>query len=83
MLFSLMETIILVWHDYAYNPEKVRFEIMNAIMDGMPKEFHGNLYHVANSMCAIYIKGNFKTKEFEINSNPNMTFEVDLKMKNI
>lgn len=79
----LHENSIVVWHDYAYHPEKVRFEIMNAIMDGMPNEFHSNLYHVANSMCAIFIQGDFKTNNLETYSDPKMTFELDIKMKNV
>jgi len=47
---------IVVWHDYAYNPEKVRYEVMAAILDGCPAEFHKNLYHVDNTMCAVYWK---------------------------
>src|SRR5690606_41176729 len=46
------ENSIIVWHDYAYNPEKVRFEVMQGILDGIPKKFHSNIYHVANTMCA-------------------------------
>lgn len=46
---------IVVWHDYAYNPEKVRYEVMAAILDGCPPALRGHLYHVANTMCAVFL----------------------------
>ena len=79
----LHENSVVVWHDYAFNPEKVRFELMHAILDGVPKEYHPNLYHVANTMCAIFIKGDFKTKFLEAYQNPIVTYEVGLTSKRI
>jgi predicted O-methyltransferase YrrM len=51
---------IVVWHDYAYNPEKVRYEVLNAILDGVAPEFQGNIYAVSNTMCAVYFPGNIQ-----------------------
>lgn len=75
------ENSIVVWHDYAYHPEKIRFEIMNAILDGIPKEFQKNVYHVANTMCAVFIRGKYNSTEFELYKSPEITFEVELKAK--
>lgn len=75
------ENSIVVWHDYAYTPESLRFEVMNAILDGVPKKFHSNLYHVANTMCAIFVRGNFKSNEFDALANPKCTYELNLKVK--
>jgi len=77
------ENSVVVWHDYAYHPEKVRFEIMNAILDGIPKEFHPNLYHVANTMCAVFVRGDFKSKLMEHHKKPEVTYEVSLKSKQL
>lgn len=79
----LHDNSIVVWHDYAFNPEKVRFELMHAILDGVPREFHPNLYHVANTMCAIFVKGNFNTKFLDAYQNPIVTYEVDLTSKRL
>ncbi len=49
------ENTIVVWHDYAYNPEKVRPEVMAAILDGCPRELHPYLFHVSNTMCAVML----------------------------
>lgn len=77
------ENSIVVWHDYAFNPEKVRFEVMQGILDGTPKEFHDNLYHVANTQCAVFIKGDFKSNTLEQYKDPRLVFEVELKSKMI
>lgn len=75
------ENSIIVWHDYAFNPEKVRFEVMQGILDGMPKELHKNIYHVANTQCAIFIRGDFKSTKLEQYQNPKLIFEISLKSK--
>lgn len=75
------ENSVVVWHDYAFNPEKVRYEVFKGILDGLPEKFHPDLYHVANTMCAVFIKGDFKTKTFENLKNPDFLFEVQLKIK--
>lgn len=49
------ENSIVVWHDYAYHPEEVRYEVMAAILDGMDPLLLGQVYHVASTMCAIYL----------------------------
>lgn len=75
------EDSVVVWHDYAFSPEKIRYEVFQGILDGLPTDFHQNLYHVANSMCAVFIKGDFKTKTFESLQEPEFLFEVNLKIK--
>jgi len=77
------ENSVVVWHDYAYSPEKVRFEILHGILEGIPQEFYPNLYHVANTMCAIFIRGNFNTKRLESYENPVRTFEVSIKSRRL
>ncbi len=51
------EKSILVWHDYAYNPEKVRYEVFAAILEGCGSKMAANLRQVANTLCAVYIPG--------------------------
>ncbi|MCW3161370.1 class I SAM-dependent methyltransferase [Chryseobacterium oryctis] len=75
------EDSVVVWHDYAYNPEKVRYEVFQGILDGMPEVFHKNLYHVQNTLCAVFMKGDFKTKTFQSLNEPEFLFEVNLKIK--
>ena len=46
----------IVWHDYGYDTEDVRFEVLAAILSGIPKKEHSKLYHVSNTMCAVYLE---------------------------
>ncbi|HAF30462.1 MAG TPA: class I SAM-dependent methyltransferase [Bacteroidales bacterium] len=48
------ENTIVVWHDYGFSPEKIRYEVLAAILDGLPEEKHKNLYSISNTLCAIY-----------------------------
>jgi len=75
------ENTVVVWHDYAYTPEKTRPEILAAILEGVPKNEHKNLYHVSNTLCAIYTKKSFKTYPFEAVSVPKKVFNITAKVK--
>lgn len=77
------ENSVVVWHDYAYSPDDVRFEIMHAILDAVPADLHKNLYHVANSMCAIYTKENLKATYKEKYDNPLVTYQLTIETKEL
>lgn len=72
----LHDKSIVVWHDYAYTPERYRPEVMAAILDGTPAEFHKNIYHVSNTMSAVFIRENFNAKEMDTPTVPSKTFKV-------
>jgi predicted O-methyltransferase YrrM len=72
---------IVVWHDYAYTPEKLRPEILAAIFEGTPKNKHKNLYHVSNTLCAIYTNKEYPKSKFEPIKAPDKTFVVNAKVK--
>lgn len=73
------ENSVIIWHDYAESPEKVRWNVFAGILDGMPKEEHHNLYHVSNTLCAMYthkpLAGEYKS--FAI--TPDKAFEITIK----
>lgn len=75
------ETSVIVWHDYSFDPENVRHEVLAAILDGTPPEYHNNLYHVSNTMCAVFIRGDFKTRMTHRHEFPNKIFKVDVQAK--
>ncbi len=77
------ENSVVVWHDYAKNPENIRFEILAGILDGLPASMHKWLYHVENSLSAIYINKPFETDRLVNPSRPNHYFEVGLKRKDL
>ena len=75
---------IIVWHDYGYTTERVRPSVLAAILKGIPKEKHKNLYHVSNTICAIYIEDKvFNTYITKYPSYPNKLFTIDLRAKKI
>lgn len=77
------EKSIVVWHDYAYNPETLRPEVIAGIIDGTPKEYRKNLYYISNTMCAIFIREKFETSKFSTVINPNKIFTIKMKTTSI
>jgi predicted O-methyltransferase YrrM len=45
---------IVVWHDYGFHPDQVRYEVMAAILDGVGPELADMVYHVAHTKSAIF-----------------------------
>lgn len=45
---------IILWHDYASEPENVRWNVLRAIWEGTPEHCRKHLYAVSNSLCAVY-----------------------------
>ena len=74
---------IIVWHDYAYTPEKIRPEAYAAILDGTPSEYRKYLYHVSNTMCALFIRKAFPASELITPVIPDKVFEVVIKSKSL
>ena len=75
------ENSIIVWHDYAYGTEKPRWDVLAGILDGMPANLHGKLYHVSNTMCAIYTSRNLKSKTYKGYEEPDKVFEIGINVK--
>lgn len=68
---------IIVWHDYGFDTESVRYSTLKAILDGIPQDKHKNIYHVSNTICAVYIEDlNIKTSLTRFPSFPNKKFSV-------
>jgi predicted O-methyltransferase YrrM len=74
---------IIVWHDYAFSPERVRWSVLRAILEALPKNLHQRLYHVSNTLCAVLLPDSYP-KEYKIsNEKPKKYFTLDIKVKNI
>ena len=69
---------IIVWHDYGFSPETVRWSVLAGILDGSPKGAIDHLYHVSNTKCAVYIQENVNTRAVEYPAIPNKAFTVKL-----
>jgi hypothetical protein len=75
---------IIVWHDYGNSTEKVRYSVLAAILDGIPKEFHRNLYHVSNTLCAVYMENiTLKTYYTSFPTIPDKVFSISLISKRL
>jgi hypothetical protein len=73
---------IIVWHDYGFDTESVRYSTLKGILDGIPHEKHKHLYHVSNTMCAIYIEEpKFETSVVSFPSFPNKQFSLQIQAK--
>jgi predicted O-methyltransferase YrrM len=69
----------VVWHDYGFDPETIRWSVLAAIWEGTPEEKRPHLYHVANTMCAIYLPGEFHPETLIPHAIPDHFYEVKLK----
>lgn len=75
---------IIVWHDYGKSTEIVRHSVLAAILDGTPVKFHRNLYHVSNTLCAVYIEGrSFRTHYTVFPATPDKVFSVSISARRL
>jgi predicted O-methyltransferase YrrM len=69
---------IVIWHDYAYDPVTPRPEVMAAILDGTPQQLRKNLYHVSNTMCAVYMNKPLQATTLARTSIPGKKFKIGI-----
>lgn len=72
---------IIIWHDYTYSPEHIRWEVLKGILDGCPDKCRERLVHIANTNCAAYFPEDFPTQALVPYKVPNYVFEVNIKVK--
>ncbi len=72
---------IVIWHDYGFHPDKVRFEVMAAILDGAGPGRADKIYHVAHTKCAIYSGRVIHSKPAEFPSDPVEYYTFELTRK--
>jgi predicted O-methyltransferase YrrM len=72
------ENSIIVWHDYGMEYEAPRWSVMAGILDAAPEHARAHIYHVSNTLCAIYIREDFKTSFTVYPSVPNKVFAVTI-----
>jgi predicted O-methyltransferase YrrM len=68
----------VVWHDYAYDPGNIRYEVMAGILDGLQTQYHDQLYYVSNTLCAIFTTQKLKTSLLVETAIPNKLFTVGM-----
>lgn len=70
---------VVVWHDYAFNPEAVRHEVLAGILQGCPQSYHKHIFHIANTLCAVYLPGQTGGEHLEIPVIPTGAFKIDIR----
>ena len=75
------EDSVIVWHDYAHTPDNTRWDVFRGILEGIPSTDHKHLYHVSNSMCAVYFRGKINTTPLKYKQIPAHIFDVNLQYK--
>ena len=74
------EKSIIVWHDYGNTPTDVRWDVLKGILDGTPSNNKNNLYHVSNTLSAIYTTENIKASFVALFEYPSYYFSAEIKL---
>lgn len=77
------EKSIVVWHDYAYHPEKMRPEVFAAVYEGTPVEKRRFLVHVAHTLCAVYLPETLPTHPLSAPVTPRLKFQLEIKTEKL
>lgn len=78
----LHENSIVVWHDYAYSPQNIRYEVFQAILDGAGDHNHAFLYHPKNTLCAVFTKQKIASSSaFDEMKVPENIYTIDIDKK--
>lgn len=83
--FSLLknDNSIIVWHDYGTGTETPRYNVLAGILDGCPQDKRKNLYHVSNTLCAVYINKEVISSFVRPNKKTDKFFSVSLNIHKI
>ena len=77
------ENSVIVWHDYSnFTGDDINWNVFAGILDGCNKEQISHLYHVSNTMCAIYTRKNMKISK-ENFFLPSKNFEIQISTKQL
>jgi predicted O-methyltransferase YrrM len=72
------EESIVVWHDYGFHPDRVRYEVMAAILDGIGPERAHLVYHVAHTKSAIFTGKVLPSEAAEFPVAPGTYFHTEI-----
>gem|GEM_PF-5204135 len=78
----LAEGGTIIWHDYAFSPETIRWTVLAGILDGCQAGQRERIYQVSNTMCAIYTKKEVITSVLNPFSTPDKYFSVQISARN-
>ncbi|MEI7801544.1 MAG: class I SAM-dependent methyltransferase [Bacteroidota bacterium] len=84
-VFELLknENSIIVWHDCVAQYEIPDFEVVGGILDGAPADKRNKIFHLTNTLCAVYMNKSFKTKTPDFPAVPDKKFEMTIRAEKI
>jgi len=77
------ENSVIVWHDYGLTPETVNAAVFAGIRDGCTAEQLQHVYHVSNTLCAMYTLKPVKAQIADFPAQPTKLFDVRLTARRI
>ncbi len=69
---------MVVWHDYGFHPDRVRFEVLAAILDGVGAERAGQVYHVGHTKCAIFTGEKLPSRTADFQRLPEEYYRMEI-----
>ncbi|MBR4135334.1 MAG: class I SAM-dependent methyltransferase [Bacteroidales bacterium] len=72
---------VIVWHDYGLDPETVRWNVLLAILDGTPADKRQFLYHISNTLCAVFIPEQLTAEPLAPYEVPEKYFDVTIEAR--
>ncbi len=73
------DSSIIVWHDYAYSPGEVRWEVYKAIVDGLDSKLHQRLVTFNNCLCAVLLPESM-IERLDLQTEELSKFELKIKI---
>jgi len=65
---------VIVWHDYGWDTERIRYNTLAGILDGSPSWAHPHIYHVNGTKCALFTKEKVATFDAARYDLPRVNF---------
>jgi len=76
------ERSVIVWHDYMRTAETdILWGVLAGLLDGAPQGASRHIYHVSNTLCAVYINGRIPLADVVYPATPDKVFEVQITAK--
>lgn len=73
---------VIVWHDYARNPEgDTCWSVYAGIMDGLPESERQSVYHVSNTLCAVLLREPLSGQVLHSPLEPDKVFKIKVQAK--
>lgn len=69
---------VIIWHDYTKNYEHIDWEVFAGIIAGSQLEYQKNIFHISNTLCAVYLKKSVTSYPFIYPTFPINNFIIKL-----